>query len=225
MRYLIILLALLIPIEVQSKTKKNRTKRTKSRWAALTSVSFPYPYQIGFGKVRRKGVSHFIEMGTFDFNIGSRGRVRNLKGNLAHIEYKNRFVPFKKHPFYCEYGGGIQKFDITGERTVTLTSEGVSYPIDVQADLNIYSIYLNPKVGFTWYHRQGWFTGFGFGYNIPIYSQAGFSGTFTEDKFINQALVQTEGYSSFKSEIERLGTKAGKLGLPYLQILEIGYLF
>lgn len=222
---LIFLILSFFSLEIFAKAKRERKDNYKSKWAALTSVSFPYPYQVGVGKVSRKGDSDLLGFGSLGFKLPSRGRAKNLKGNIAHLEYKHRSIPFKGHPFYYEWGGGVQSFSITGERTVNLSSDDLSYPIDVRADLKIYSVYLNPKLGFTWFHKGGLFTGFSFGYNLPVYSQASFQGTFIEDDYINQAVTDTESYAGLKSDIEFLGTKAGKLGLPYLQLFELGYIF
>ena len=97
--------------------------------------------------------------------------------------------------------------------------------VPVNAGIDIKSLYGAAHFGMIFYRRGGFYHGWGFGYQIPVYSKADISSSFTGDSFIDGAIRSTGSYQEVESELERLGEKAGKLGLPYLQLLEIGYLF
>ncbi|SMF03255.1 hypothetical protein [Pseudobacteriovorax antillogorgiicola] len=226
---LIASLALLLTSTAEARKKRKRSGKRKpkisAKWSPIISTGVPHPVDIGVGKIKPKGVSHLLTLGTFDANLGGKGKVKNLKADLNHLEYKFRHEPFWEHPVYWEIGFGYQQILISGEQEIDLSNEGTKVPVPIDAAIDIKSLYTAIHFGMVFYRRGGFYNGFGFGYQIPFYSQADIDASFTGDGVIDDAIRSTSSYQEVENDLEELGVKAGKYGLPYLQIIELGYRF
>lgn len=218
---------LLIP-ESHGKNRKKRKAKPrpiKPRWTAVVSTGIPHPVDVGIGLIQPKGNSQILTLGTYQLNLGSRGRVKNMRANINHLEYKYRMEPLRGHSIFWEAALGYQEINIAGTQTIDLESDGAKISVPTSARIDIRSLYTAVHGGMVFYRKQGFYTGFSFGYQIPFYSWADVDSSITGDEIIDAALKSTAAYQELEGELETLGRRAGKFGLPYIQILELGYHF
>mgnify|MGYP003683359301 CR=1 FL=1 len=209
----------------KSKKKKSKRKRPKAKWGAVMSAGIPHPIDVGGGVIRPKGNSQFLTFGTYLLNLGSRGRIKNMKANLNHLEFKYRMEPAREHPIYWEVALGYQEIKIAGSQSIDLQNGDSKVSVPTSANINIMTLYSAIHLGMIYYQKNGFHSGFGFGYQVPFHSDADVNSSITGDDLIDESIRATAAYQDLESELEKLGRKAGKFGLPYIQLFEVGYRF
>jgi hypothetical protein len=205
---------------------KRQQRRQQYHWGSFVGFGVPHPLDFGVSLTQVKNVSHMVSGGFFSLPLPS-GKFDQLQANMFHLEYKYRSIPWKRHPFYWGIGAGIQQLEIIGRRPVGFEHQesGTKIDIEIDAAMQVLSAYYTPHLGFVWYQRSGFHAGFSFGYVIPFYSDAAMDTQITNDSFVDDSVQSTENYQALKEDVETLGRKAGRQGLPFVQLIEMGYLF
>jgi hypothetical protein len=196
--------------------------KSKSTAKLHAGTGFPNITQVGVSRGQKRGWEYGIKGGYFKKDAGSRGRTRNINISHSHIEFffKNQI---RGHPVYWELGLGYQEIIMTSILSATLKTGDIEAELPIHARAKIAAIFISPKIGFNWRTSRRISMGFGFGYQIPITSKGSFDANYQEDPFINDAIKSTQSYRNMKHEAGELATKAGKLGLPVIEVFNINY--
>ena len=139
---------------------------------------------------------------SFDFGIVPMTKV----GTMAKIGWNDFSLGAKWYPwaarFYLGARGGVRSFDAKGRDDAT----------GLEAKASVKSTYLAPELGwhFTW--ESGFFLAVELGYQLILSK----SSTFTFPAGIDQGT---------QSDVQDAADLVGKVGLPVLTLLQLGYYF
>jgi hypothetical protein len=137
--------------------------------------------------------------------------VSDTKVGISNMELQLRYHPWSS-AFYVGLGGG--NHTVKAERTETISGFGA-----VNAEAEVKAAYVSPQIGWLAMWDSGFTLGFQIGAVIP-------SGTTTEFTTDAPALAQaTTEYQQLEADVKDEGDKYGKMTLPYLTLLRIGWLF
>ncbi|MBX3039486.1 MAG: hypothetical protein KF789_02110 [Bdellovibrionaceae bacterium] len=170
-------------------------------------VEIPHPINYGLNYVHSSGLfSAEISTGSFKHKID------DVDAKLENIELGLRW-----HPWSGSFFVGM----LLGQHTVTATkTESITGFGDVTGTAKVKADYLTPHVGWMWgMEGGGFFGGFEIGYQSPMNSTVEYN-----DNAPTAATLLPE-YNRFRKDVQDEGKKYGKMGLPYLALLKIGWLF
>jgi hypothetical protein len=105
--------------------------------------------------------------------------------------------------------------------------EVASVSIPVRASLKVGSPYLTPHLGWIWELRTGLTLGVELGWQIPVGANPELTLAIddpTLEGYLEQ-VQQTAAYQKLRQDIESVAERLGKVGLPYVTALRIGWAF
>ena len=211
---------------ILKRRQAHRNWLNTRKWGSTVAIGLPHPVDAGVSWTKPRGDSHSLTAGYVSFPLPS-GKFKSLTADMQHLEYRYRSLPWIDQPVFWGIGLGVQKLNFSGTRPVNLTHEasGTNLEVDVDASMDVLSFYYTPHVGLVWYKRNGFHSGLSFGYLIPATANASLDARFSDDRFLDQSIKSTAAYQNLASDVEGLGRRAGKIGLPFLNLIELGYLF
>lgn len=168
------------------------------------ALGFPHPISYGLNYVHpNKLLSAEVSTGSYSMTVDSvRAKIQNTEGAL-------RYHPFAGS-FFLGALFGTQR--ITGDKTDS------TYGFTGSAEVK--SNYLTPHLGWIWGQAgSGVFASFAIGYQSP----SNVTTAFSSDASAAQQL--TTEYQDLQTKVRDNAEKLGKMGLPYLGLFKIGYLF
>jgi hypothetical protein len=165
-----------------------------------------------------------LGFGTYTYSTSS-GEVDDISVSLRQIEVLGSWFPWQS-AFYVNGGLGQQVIsaEATSKQKVQSAASG-GEELSLTGSYDITSTYLFAGVGWLWRLTQNFVLGTGFGLHLPIASSAEFDATLADSEVLNEAVKKTNAYKEFESATEDAGKAAGRLALPKLELLRIGYLF
>lgn len=171
------------------------------------SVEIPHPLNYGLNYVHSSGLfSAEFSMGTY------KQKIQDVDAKLENMEIGLRWHPWK---------GSFFLGMLLGQHTVTATkTESVTGVGSVTGTAKVKADYLTPHIGWMWgMEGGGFFGGFEIGYQSPMNAKV----EYNDNAPAGATLIPD--YNKFRKDVQDEGEKYGKLGLPYLALLKIGWLF
>ena len=174
------------------------------------SLGLPHPINFGLNYV------HSSRVWSAEFSTGSfRQTISDAKIGIDNTEIALRWHPFAGS-FFVGALYGQQK--VTASMTDDIVSGMITY--NVTATGEVKSNYVTPHLGWMWGHDDGgFFATFELGYQSP--SNVKVSVT-SDAPSAAQALPE---YQELEDDAQSDAEKYGKMSLPYLALLKIGWLF
>lgn len=233
---IILLLSMLgsLPLLAAEKPNPKSTAANKStgkdpfakyQYQAMIASGIPHPYELGIIKKLKDGRSIGLLGGYIQREFRPGKGFKNIQGTLSHIEGRYQVFPnVGELPFWA-VSLGYQDLTVKAAKTVPVSYEGVKVDLNAQAKMQIQALYWSPQFGVASQWRNGGYYQFSLGLQIPFYAQAHFESAFTDDPLIDEAVKSTQSYRDFESDLQRIGTRIGKLALPIIKIFEFGISF
>lgn len=103
---------------------------------------------------------------------------------------------------------------IYAQQTQTISSIPVTLKVDIK------STYTIPHIGWMWGVKDG---GFFYSMELGMQSPSGVKTTLTTDA--DPLIKATQDYQDLEKEVTDTGDKIGKVGLPFLTLVKMGWLF
>ena len=202
----------------KQRVKKKKPRNKKGLWI-YGAIGFPHPITIGLlqkeGKVTRGG-----ELGYYQQKVNAAGQVKDVNLQIFKLAGLYRQHPIKNDPIFWGIASGFHQFQVDGKQRVKSSTNGTPLDLELDVSTKIQALYITPHGGLAW-DKGKWRIGFSVGYLIPIYSQGDIGIQLTGDSTIDSAVKNTASYREIETDLEKLGAKAGRLGLPVLHILEV----
>lgn len=214
--------------EEEGKEKEQGEKKPRpprAAYAALLGVNFPHPLDLSLGLIHPKGTSYILSAGSFGRDIKPGNKTKDIRISLTHLELKYRTEPYARHPIFMQFALGYQQLFLKGTRSTNFGQDEVSVEADVKGEMRIHSIYYTPKVGMIKHFNSGLSLSWGFGFMVPAYVRSQFDASITGDELIDDLIRELEAYKENKRDLERIGKRIGQVGLPVIDLIEIGYRF
>ncbi len=201
-----------VPPEALSKPippapKASEEKAGSHHFGLHGSLGVPHPLNYGLNYIHSSGLF------SAEFSMGSfKHKIQDVDAKLENMEIGLRWHPWRGSFFV---GMLLGQHTVTATKTETVTGIGsVTGTAKVKAD------YLTPHVGWMWgMEGGGFFGGFEIGYQSPMNAKVEYN-----DNAPAGATLFSE-YNEFRKDVQDQGEKYGKMGLPYLALLKIGWLF
>ncbi len=118
-----------------------------------------------------------------------------------------KVFPFKKAMFLAL---GVGQLAFGGSRTQIFSSQSTT------ASLTVVNTFVNPHIGWRWISKRGLVFGMEVGVQIPI-------ATVTRPLQNSNPLVSASDLESLRAEIDEQAQRFGRIPLPWLAALQIGY--
>lgn len=174
------------------------------------ALSLPHPLNFGIeGK--------FKDMAGLSINYGfmPERTFSNVKAKWNHLSIRARYFIFHRSLFA---GLGFGRQNVYGEQTKTIAVNSVDY--SVNAKVKITGTTFFPHVGWRWQ----WRSGFTLGVEVGAQFAAGTSTTF-ETNISDATVLASSAYLDVKKKVEDTGNDYGDRTLPYLTLIQVGYMF
>jgi hypothetical protein len=172
---------------------------------SLTLLGLTRPFSIGLeGKYRdRAGAAFFY------------GFLPELKLSGVSVKYSSWDARVRWYVFRGSFfaGLGYGKQNLEASKTETIQAQSVT------GNLKMDTSYIIPHVGWHWVWTSGFFMGMDLGIQLPISRSQTFSST------APAALQASAEYRSLESKVNDEANKIGKIPLPLLTLLKVGFLF
>lgn len=183
------------------------------------AAGIPHPVTGGLDIVYADQASLSVTGGRFGVNLS------DTDIEIRNWEAAARWFPFQGSFFV---GAAYGNQGIVGKRKVDLnvTSNGVALKVPTTLRLEIESNYLTPQIG--WYARWdcGFTLGFDFGYQMPSGAKSKLQTSFENVSTASEASVRnSDEYKKNKKDVEDAAETIGKMGIPYITLLRLGWLF
>ncbi len=189
-------------------TDHNSNSSEPRKWRLGPTVTFSFPRISEYALEYKPGNDFFslgISYGGFDSKLDS-----DKKLSFKNYELRGRWHPFMGS-FFLGLGYGKQNLKVDASKSIS--SVNVTYNFDIE------SSYVFP--------HMGWFkvfdSGFTYGFDFGVISPSGVK-TKTSSNAPTSVQSSTE-YTDFKKSAEDAGNKLGKVSLPYLGLVKLGWLF
>lgn len=175
-----------------------------------------------FGPNAAFGIPHFTTYGfdvvmpngflSFGFNTG------NFEGKSGDVKIglKTQDLAVRLHPF----SGSFYLGAAFGNQTLYAQQSQTISTIPVTLKVNIKSSYMIPHIGWMWGIKDG---GFFFSTELGMQSPSGVKTDLETDA--DAAIKATADYQDLEKEVTDMGDKIGKIGLPFLTLVKMGWLF
>lgn len=169
---------------------------------------------LGFPHVTTVGLDLVTASRTWGFALI--GGAFNADGpESTKIDMKNTEVQARYHPwasaFYVGLGYGNHQVKI--EKTENIQG------FDAKAEANVKANYFKPQLGWIWQYDAGLSVGFELGYLAPSGNTTDFSSN------APGAITGTQEYLNLEKDVKDNGDKFGKMGLPFVTLLRLGWMF
>ena len=198
--------------------EKQEPNETPTHWpggGVLGPVSLgPIVSVVGFPTLARGGIeTRFLGFGGFaiDYGILPQFSISNIKLALNSFRVVAKLYPFQG-AFYVGGGFGSQAF--AGETDTTIS--GV--PINIK--VNIASTILTPQIGWLWGSQNG-----GFFYGMELGAQVVLSSSVAVETNALAAIKALSAYTDAENSIKTQGTTLAQTTLPFVSMIQFGYLF
>jgi hypothetical protein len=129
---------------------------------------------------------------------------------MTNTELQLRYHPWSS-AFFVGLGAGNHQVKVDKVETILGSS--------VKAEATVKASYLKPQFGWIWQYDSGLSIGMEFGYLSP-------SGSTTDFTSNAPAPAQaTQEYADLEKDVKDNGDKFGKMGLPFVSLLRLGWMF
>jgi hypothetical protein len=191
------------------------------RWGASLLVGLPHPANLGID---------FRSNSTWSFGAtgGWLGASWQQSGTSVSAAITNFDLRARWHPFRGAFFLGV----ILGGQTArgSATDEidiggGTQVPTTVKAAIK--SGYFTPAIGWFRVAESGFIWGFDLGIQIPLKPNTQIEVSI-DDPTLQAALTQVQATAAFQKlerNVEAAGDKLGKIKLPYITVLRLGWMF
>ena len=183
------------------------------------ALGLPHPVTGGIDIVYADIAALSITGGRFGVNVMD-----------TDIEIRNWDVAARWFPFQGTFfvGASYGNQGIVGKRKVDLkvTTAGVPLTVPTTLRLEIESNYFTPQIG--WYARwdSGFTLGFDIGFQIPSGANSELQTSFEDVSAAGEVAVRnSDEYKDNKKDVEDAAEAIGKKGIPFINIIRLGWLF
>lgn len=194
--------------EEKKSEKKEETQKSGSHHVGVHgALGLPHPLNYGLTYVHpSQTFSAQISTGSYSQTVDA------IDFKLDNTEIGLRWHPWASS-FFVGALFGQQK--VNAKKTESITLYG-----DVTAVGEVKSNYITPHVGWMWgLHNAGFFFSFEVGYQSPFDVKIDLS---SDAPALAQ---QTPDYQRLERQVRDDAEKYGKMGLPYVALLKLGWLF
>jgi hypothetical protein len=206
------------PFKVEStKETKETTKETTTEVTHSTNSSRPLlgaHAALGFPHVLTAGLDLVTPGRAWGFALIA-GAFTASGPESTNVGMTNTELQLRYHPwasaFYVGLGAGSHQVKIDKTETIQGNS--------VKAEATVKASYLKPQFGWIWQYDSGFSIGMEFGYLSP-------SGSTTDFTSNAPAPAQaTPEYANLEKDVKDNGDKFGKMGLPFVSLIRLGWMF
>lgn len=191
------------PTETQESAKEE-----KRQWKLGPTVAVSFPRVTEYALEYKTGSGLFstaLISGGFSFKPES-----TTSASFSNFELRGRWHPFYGS-FFLGLGMGSQSIKVQATDTINSTN--------VVLDLDITSTYMVPHIGWLSVYSFGLTFGFDVGMIVP-------SGVKSKLSSNAPTIVKsTSDYQKMEDDILASGDKLGKVSIPYMTLLKVGWLF
>ncbi|MGE0172940.1 MAG: hypothetical protein AB7T49_09150 [Oligoflexales bacterium] len=181
--------------------------------------------------------SPFIKAASLDFFFGKKvsagmsyggggADIGDVSIKVSNWDLRTRWHPFGGS-FFFGVAYGHQKFSAKTLQTFQgemVGDQGRSLPMELQLDVDIE--YLTPHLGWFAVWNSGFTLGFEVGYQKALSSDSDFN---TGYVFLNESeeeqVTTSEKYKKEKKDMEDTAEAFGEKGIPYINLIRLGWLF
>ncbi len=185
-------------------------------------LQVPHPLQVGIeGK--------YLDIAGFSgmYGMVPKFTVNGVGIKLDAWDVRARWFPFRG-AFFLGAAYGQQKLTGTKAQAVSYSAAGQTESVNLEATDEIKTTYISPHLGWRWVTNVGFFYGMEFGWQFAMSSTA--TVTTNQDSLFEDLVRPNdasayETYRNLKADIEDKSNKIGKIGLPHVSLIQIGWYF
>jgi hypothetical protein len=137
--------------------------------------------------------------------------ISGVKAGLSGYDARFRYFPFHGS-FFLGVGYGVQT--IKASKTDSILGQTVT------ADAKVKTQFVTPHIGWRWLWKSGFFMGMDLGWQIGLSAKTTLSTNISEP-----LVLASSQYLDLQSKAEEQGNKLGKTGVPFITLLQFGWLF
>jgi hypothetical protein len=194
-------------------------------WGLTFSVGVPHPLWLGVDWLASPKFT--LELGAGGLSVpfkSADGSSVNL--GISAIDLRGRWHPWAG-AFFLGAALGFQRVHGTATEPIAYTQSGITQTVNVTADGTINAAYVTPQFGWMWVFSGGFTLGFDFGILVPISPRTQID--LVADSALGNTAIDivrsTASYQELESRVDDVGNRVGKLNLPYVTVLKLGWMF
>jgi hypothetical protein len=194
-------------------------------WGATISANIPHPVFVELEHRFSPKWSVGLGAGGLSLNNLNINQIP-LTLSIAGVDGRVRWHPWGGS-FFLGMALGGQKFSGQASDNIPVTIGPQTTNIDTSVTAQITSAYLTPHLGWFKVFNSGFTLGFDFGLQVPVRPQTQIA-IATNNNVANIALdliEQTKQYQDLQTKVQDAGDKIGKIPLPYMTVLRLGWMF
>ena len=185
------------------------------------SGEFPHPIFVDIED--RLSPAFDIALGGGGLSLGFNSNGTPIQASVNAVDLRAHWRPFDG-AFFMGFALGIQNLSATATKSIPVPTVG---SLNTNVALKLTSFYLTPHLGWEWVTSGGFAFGLDFGWQFPFAPST--TVTVTSDQTLTQSVLnlieQTAEYQSLNSNVSDAGDKIGKISIPYITVLRLGYFF
>jgi hypothetical protein len=188
----------------------------------VSILQIPHPLQVGLeGK--------FLDIAGFSFMYGMFPKltISDVSVKLDSWDVRARWFPFRGSFFL---GAAYGKQKLTGTKKQSISTNVAQYPtVDIEGKVELETPYLSPHLGWRWVAKSGFFYGLELGWQFAL--NASTTVSTDKDDFFNTQIRPYDttnaaaDYDKLRADVVDEGNKIGKIGLPHITLIQIGWYF
>lgn len=185
---------------------------------AAESHRFGFHGTAGIPHLMTAGLDYIHSSGFFgaSLNFGGFGtKTNDVEVSMGHTEIALQYYPFAGSFFV---GALVGQQTLKGKKTQVNTQSGQT----LTAEVTVKSNYITPHIGWNWIWDSGFNLGFEVGYQSPSSNS---TDIVTNAAAYGVTEANNAEYAAQVKDVRDKGDQLGKMGLPYLTLLKIGWLF
>lgn len=173
-------------------------------------IALPHPVNVGLE-------GRYLDLFGFAFDYGflPQVTVSSVQAKINAYDARLRWFPFRGSFFI---GAAYGKQKLSGSKSQTVNVSGVSVPATVGMDID--TTYIAPQLGWRWEWESGFVVGIDFGWQFVTTS-----GSTLTTNITDPTITSLPDYQKIVSDVNDVGNKIGKQGLPNITLLQFGYMF
>lgn len=191
--------------------------------SATALLGVPHPINLGFDARISETCGGGATGGKFSYTLKTNNTPVNL--GSTNIEGRIRYFLWKKS-FFIGSSLGWQSLTAEATKDISVTVGPTTTAVPTTVKVTVNSLFVTPHIGWFIVYDSGFTLGFEVGAQFPISPASSLDvSTSSQYALLLDLAKQTDTYRTLDSDINDAAKKVGKLILPFVTILRIGWTF
>lgn len=198
----------------EAKNDDKNTNQTSAADMAWSKTGVDLHAKLGLPYGTAVGVDYFSDSRLWALGLVYGG----FKGTSSEYDYSlsQAGIVGRWHPFASAFYVGL----IVGSQTANVSAKKTISGIEAEATVEVKNSFITPNIGWMWVSTWG----LSWGFELGLQTHSGATTT-VKSNTSNAAILNSADYLQAEKDAKDGGDKFGKMNLPHLTLIRLGYVF